>query len=176
MAEEKGTTTETTTEVDYKALYEKLTGDYEKLKSANDKTSSEVADYKRRERERMGEEEKAKAESAEREEYYKRLEKENAQHRYTAKLSGLIKDPKVLNEVATLMAEGEFDKALEVQNAYLLKQRGELEKEIKADLLKKNPQPNPENGGKTWTKAEIMAVSDAQERQRLIAEHINLFQ
>lgn len=177
MAEEKSTTTtETAAEVDYKALYEKLSGDYDKLKSANDKTSSEVADYKRRERERMGAEEKAKAESAEREEYYKRLEKENAQHRYTAKLSGVIKDTKVLNEVATLMADGEFDKAIEVQNAYLLKQRNELEKEIKADLLRQNPQPNPESGGKTWTKAEIMAVADAQERQRLIAQHIDLFQ
>lgn len=174
MAEEKNATpTEET--VDYKAKFEEMSLAYEKLKTANDKTSSEVADYKRRERERMGAEEKAKAESAEREEYYKALEKENAQHRYTAKFSGLIKDSKTLTELAKLMAEGEYDKAIELQVSYLTKQRTELEKEIRAELLRQNPQPSPENGSKTYTKAEIMAISDAEQRQRLIAEHIDLF-
>lgn len=173
MADEKTTTTEEA--VDYKAKFEELTSAYEKLKTANDKTSSEVADYKRRERERMGEEEKAKLASEEREAYYKSLEKENAKHRYTAKYSGIVKDQKTLDELATLMAEGEYDRAIELQVAYLTKQRAELEKEIKAELLKKNPQPTPENGSKTYTKAEIMAITDASERQRLIAENINLF-
>lgn len=174
MAEEKTTATAEET-VDYKAKFEEMSLAYEKLKTANDKASSEVADYKRRERERMGAEEKAKAESAEREEYYKSLEKENAQHRYTAKFSGLIKDSKTLTEVAKLMAEGEYDKAIELQVSYLTKQRAEIEKEIKAELLKSNPQPSPESGAKTYTKAEIMAIADAEQRQRLIAENIQLF-
>lgn len=33
-----------------------------------------------------------------------------------------------------------------------------------------------QNGGKTMTKEEIMKVKDATERQKLIAEHIDLFQ
>jgi hypothetical protein len=73
------------------------------------------------------------------------------------------------------MAEGEYDKAIELQVAYLTKQRAELEKEIKAELLKQNPQPSPESGAKTYTRAEIMAIADAEQRQRLIAEHIDLF-
>jgi hypothetical protein len=173
MAEEKTTPTEET--VDYKAKFEELTSAYEKLKTANDKTSSEVADYKRRERERMGEEEKAKVANEEREAYYKSLEKENAKHRYTAKYGGIISDAKVLDELSTLMAEGDYDRAIELQVSYLKKQKTELEKEIRAELLRQNPQPSPENGSKTYTKAEIMAIPDAEVRQRLIAEHIDLF-
>lgn len=174
MADEKTpTTTEET--VDYKAKYEELSANYDKLKTANDKTSSEVAEYKRREKERMSAEEKTSAELAEKEAYYKELEKENAKHRYTAKLSGLIKDAKVLEEVAMLMAECKFDEAVDKQVVYLQKQQAEMEKTIKADLLKQNPQPSPEGGEKTYTKAEIMAIPDAQERQRLIAKYIHLF-
>ena len=175
MAEEKTTETTETTAIDYKAKFEEMSLAYEKMKSAHDKTSSEVADYKRKERERMTADEKAQAELAEREAHYKEIERENAVHRYTAKLGGLITDGKVLTEIATLMANGEYDKAIETQTAYLLKERSEIEKKIKADLLKQNPQPQPEGESKTWTKAEIMAVKDASERQALIAKHIDLF-
>jgi hypothetical protein len=73
------------------------------------------------------------------------------------------------------MAEGDYDRAIELQVSYLKKQKTELEKEIRAELLRQNPQPSPENGSKTYTKAEIMAIPDAEVRQRLIAEHIDLF-
>lgn len=165
-----------TNEVDYKAEFERLQNDYAKLKGNFDKTSSEVADYKRKERERMGDEEKREAEMQEREAYYKKLEKENAVHRYTAKMSNLIKDEKTLNEVATLMAEGNYDKAIEKQMAYLEKERAELEKTIKADLMRQNPQPTPQSGGKSMTKQEIMAIKDPVERQQAIARNITLFQ
>ena len=179
MAEEtKGTTTEGTegTEtVDYKAELEKMKAMYDKLKTANDKTSSENAEYKRKERERMSAEEQKALENEEREKYYKTLERENAVHRYTTKLGGVIKDQKALTEIAELMADGEFDKALEKQTEYLTKDKAELEKQIKADLLKQNPQARPQNGGASKTKEEILAIKDTALRQAEIAKNIHLF-
>ena len=96
--------------------------------------------------EKLTEEEKAQIELAKKEEYYKALEKENARNKYITKLGKSIKDEKVLNEIADLFAEGDFVTAIDKQNEYLAKYHGELEKTIKADLMKQNPQPQPQNG------------------------------
>ena len=97
--------------------------------------------------EKMSEEEKALAKQAEREEYYKQLEKENARNKYLAKLGKTIKDEKVLGEIADLYAEGDFATAIDKQNDYLANYHSELEKTIKSDLMKQNPQPQPQSGG-----------------------------
>lgn len=177
MAEEtKSTTTEQQTDTtDYKAKFEALQGEYSKLKTSFDKASTDVADYKRKERERMSAEEQKALENEEREKYYKTLERENAVHRYTTKLGGVIKDQKALAEIAELMADGEFDKALEKQTEYLTKDKAELEKQIKADLLKQNPQARPQNGGASKTKEEILAIKDTAVRQAEIAKNLHLF-
>lgn len=126
---------------------------------------------------KMTEEEKAQIELAKREEYYKALEKENNRNKYIAKLGKSIKDEKVLNEIADLYADGDFATAIDKQNEYLAKYHGELEKSIKADLMKQNPQPTAQSGNNSYkTKDEIMAIKDTATRQKAIAENINLFQ
>lgn len=127
--------------------------------------------------EKLTEEEKAQIELAKREEYYKALEKENARNKYITKLGKSIKDEKVLNEIADLFAEGDFITAIDKQNEYLAKYHGELEKTIKAELLKKNPQPTAQSGNNSYkTKDEIMAIKDTATRQKAIADNLNLFQ
>lgn len=178
MANETNTTnvTETDGQVDYKALYEQAQGEVSRYKSSVDKLSSENADYKRKERERMTDEEKRNNELAEKEKHYAEIERENALYKYKASLGSIIKDEKVLAEVAECYANGDIALAIGKQNAYLAKERTELEKTIKAELLQQNPQPNPQNnGGATMTKEEIMAVTDPLQRQQLIAQNINLF-
>lgn len=162
-------------ETNYKALYEQLQSELTRIKSANDKLSSENADYKRSERERMTDEQKRNAEIAEKEKHYAEIERENAMYKYKASLSGVIKDDKVLTQIAECYANGDVVGALTIQNAYLAKDRSELEKTIKADLLKQNPQPNPDGSSPKLTKAEIMAVKNPIERQKLIAQNIELF-
>lgn len=126
---------------------------------------------------KLTEEEKAQIELAKKEEYYKALEKENARNKYITKLGKSIKDEKVLNEIADLFAEGDFATAIDKQNEYLIKYHGELEKTIKADLMKQNPQPTAQSGNSSYkTKDEIMAIKDTATRQQAIAENINLFQ
>lgn len=177
MAETNTTTTTTGTDgqVDYKALYEQSQNEVSRYKSSVDKLTSENADYKRKERERMTDEDKRNAELAEKEKRYAEIERENALYRYKASLGGMIKDEKALNDIAECYANGDIALALGKQKTYFDKYLAEREKEIKAELLQQNPQPNPQGSGASMTKEEIMAVQDPVQRQKLIAENINLF-
>ena len=180
MAEET-TKTNTATEganteaVDYKAEFEKMQGEYAKLKKSFDTASSDVAEYKRKERERMSEDEKKAAEYAEREAHYKDLERRIAMSDYSAELDD-IADTKIRSELVELFADGKTVDALKKFKEFRAKDRAEMEKRIKADLMKQNPQAAAQNGNATAkTKEEIMAIKDAQERQKAISENIHLF-
>lgn len=154
------------------------------LSSGEYVSKGKLTDYERRMKEaekklaeKLTDEEKALAKQAEREEYYKALEKENARNKYLSKLGKTIKDEKVLNEIADLYAEGDFATAIDKQNDYLVKYHGELEKTIKADLMKQNPQATAQSGNNTYkTKDEILAIKDTATRQQAIAENLTLFQ
>ncbi len=124
---------------------------------------------------KLTEEEKAQIELAKKEEYYKALEKENARNKYITKLGKTIKDEKVLTEIADLFAEGDFTTAIDKQNEYLAKYHSEMEKTIKADLMKQNPQPNPANpNGNSITK-EQFADMGVRERTKLFNENPELY-
>ena len=154
------------------------------LSSGEYVSKGKLNDYERRMKEaekklaeKLTDEEKAQAELAKREEYYKALEKENAMHQYTSKLGKTIKDEAVLKEIAGLYADGDFVKAIDKQNEYFAKYHSELEKTIKANLMKQNPEATPQSGKNTYkTKDEIMAIKDTATRQKAIADNINLFQ
>lgn len=174
MGEEvKSTTTNET--VDYKALYEDAQGKYDKLKMSFDKTASEAAELKRKNTAYMSDEEKRNAELAEREAHYKAIERENSLYKYKASLSASIADEKVLSEVADALADGKIDEALKKQNDYWKSRMADLEKQTRANLMKDNPQSTPQGDKTAITKEEIMKVSDFEERQKLIAQNINLF-
>ena len=151
------------------------------LSSGEYVSKGKLTDYERRMKEaekklaeKLTDEEKALAKQAEREEYYKALEKENARNKYIAKLGKTIKDEKVLGEIADLYANGDFATAIDKQNEYLANYHGELEKTIKAELMKKNPQPNP-NGGKGGITKEQFDKMGVQERTKLYNEQPELY-
>lgn len=160
--------------VDYEAEFKKMQGEYEKLKSNFDKASSDIAEYKRKEREKMSEDEKKNAEIEEREKYYKELERKIAFNDYNNELSD-ITDEATRVEIANLFADGKILEAMKKHKEFRGKNAIEMEKKIKAELLKQNPQASAQDGKPIKTKAEIMAIKDAEERQRLISENINLF-
>lgn len=174
MAEENTIATEAAN-IDYKAMYEELQGKHEKLKSSFDKTASEAADLKRKNIAYMSDEEKRNAEIAEKEAHYKAIERENSLYKYKASLSASITDEKVLSTVAEAFADGKIDVAIKAQNEYW-KNRLDLQaKEIKADLMKQNPQATAQSGSPRMTKDEIMKIADYEERQKLIAQNFDLF-
>ena len=175
MADET-TKTENGTEQtpDYKALFEEMQGKYNITKASLDKTSSEIADYKRKERERMTDDDKRKAEDAEKDERYKAMERRLALRDYADELSD-ITDEKVKANIVELFADGKIVDALKAFKQYRQKDRAEIEKSIKDELMKKNPQATAQSGGSAITKEDILKTKDYQERQRLIAENIHLF-
>lgn len=126
---------------------------------------------------RLSEDEKRQLEQSQREEYYKQLEKENARNKYLSKLSKSITDEKLVNEIADLYANGDYSTAIDKQNEYFAEYHKNMEKTIKSNLMKQNPQATAQNTSSTYkTKDEIMAIKDPNARQQAIAENIKLFQ
>lgn len=164
------------TQIDYKAKLDELEAKYSSLKTSFDKTSSENAEYKRKDRERMSDEAKLKADQEERDAYYKGLERQLALRDYADELDD-VTDKATQTQIAELLADGKIKEALTKFKQFRVKEKAEIEKRIKAELLKENPQPTGQLGSGSYkSKAEILAIKDVQARQKAIAENLHLFQ
>lgn len=164
-----------TPDTDYKALFEEMEGKYSSMKASFDKASSEIAEFKRKERERMSEEDKRKAEDAEKDAYYKSLEREVALAKYSEELDD-ITDTKLKTQITELFADGDIKKALSVFKDWRKKDRDEIKKSIRAELLATNPQPAAQSSAPAFkTKDEILSIKDTAARQKAIAENLHLF-
>jgi hypothetical protein len=153
-----------------------MQAEHAKIKASFDKASSEVADYKRKERERMSDDEKKKSESEERERYDADLERRLALVDYSSELDD-ITDAKAKDKIVELFADGKIVDALKEFKKYRAKDKVDMEKRIKDELMKTNPQSNPQSNSVTYkTKDEILAIKDTALRQKAIAENLNLFQ
>ena len=131
---------------------------------------AERDDYKAKYTDTLNEAQKAELANAEREERYKAIERENSINRYEKKLSSSVKDEAIRNEIAILMADGKYDEAIDKQNAYLATETAELEKRIKDELMKQNPQAQAGNDSAgTITKAQFDQMTVA-ERTKLYKE------
>lgn len=156
-------TTDTTPEIDYKAEYERVQGEYAKLKTSFDKASTDVSSYKKQLAEKQTDEERAKADAEEREARYKAIERENSYMKTRAKLSKTISDEKTLDKIANLYADGKVEEAIDQTTAYILASREEMRKEIEAELLKQNPQPSAQGssaGAITKEQFDAMGVAE----------------
>ena len=137
--------------------------------------TAERDDYKAKYTETLNEAQKAELANAEREQKYKAIERENSINRYEKKLSSSVKDESIRNEIAILMADGKYDEAIDRQNAYIASENAEMEKRIKDELMKHNPQAQAGNGGAgTVTKEEFDAMGVA-ERTKLYKEQPELY-
>ena len=140
-----------------------LSAELEKLKTANSKLSSENAEWKRKHREALSEEERKAQEMAER---LKLLEEQNAQlvresnvSKHKAKFLGMGYEDALANDAAVAMADGDMDKLFSYQQKHL----EALEKKIRADALKGTPKPVSDKGDGVMTLDKLRKMS-AQER------------
>jgi hypothetical protein len=146
----------------------------DRLKAALSKSNSEAADYKKQLREKMSAEEvKAKEDAEKYEEIVKERdallrEKNIATHK--AKYLSLGYDENLASATAEALANGEIDKVFANEKKHL----EAAEKKIRADVLKETPRPEG-GGGKAVSIADIMKITDSDERQAAIAENIELF-
>ena len=122
---------------------------------------------------KLTDEEKREAEIAEREKYFKQLERTNNINEFAKKLSH-IDDEKTRSEIAELLADGKTFEAIEKQNEYQANKETQLRETIKQELLSSNPTPPPVNNTGTTTK-EQFAQMGYQEKVKLYNENPELY-
>ena len=156
------------------AELEAAKADIERYKNANDKSSKEAAEFKRQLRAKQTTEEQeaeARAEAErianeEREALQKELNKIKAENAYKA-----ISDGKVVEKLIEAVSNADHSAIAQI----IAKQCEGAVATAQQTWLDNRPEVN--HGGETTikTKEDIMAVKDATERQRLIAENMDLF-
>lgn len=146
-------------------------------KEVFDRTASSAAEWKRKHNALLSEEEQAKIA---REEELTNLRNSVAQMtrekmiaQYKAEYISMGYSEALAAKSAEAAADGDTATVFANQKAFLEAH----DQVLKANLMQSTPTPPGGTGGsQAWTKAKIMAVKDTRERQRLIAEHIELFE
>lgn len=155
---------------------EALKQDNLKLKNANNKISSEVAEYKRQLKEKMSEDERKEAEAKEKQEAMETelntLRKEKALGEYKAQYIALGYSEEDATLTAKALYEGDTKKVVELQKKFLENKKSEWEKES----LNHQPDLSKGGNGEPLTVEKIMAIKDPTERQKAIADNITLFE
>ena len=141
-----------------------LLAENKRLRRANDKASSEAADYKRQLNARLTESERQEQERAEANE---KLRSELEELRKERDLSRLMKNFTVLGyseqmaqEAAEAQYEGDTERMFEVQRKY----KSELENSIKAQFMRGTPAPQGGqlSGGVPLSEAQIKSMTPAE--------------
>ena len=134
----------------------------ERLKAALSKSNSENAEWKKKHREALSEEERKAQETAD---LIAKLQEENATltresnvSKHKAKFLGMGYDEALANDAAVAMTDGDMEKLF----SYQQKHQEALEKKIRADALKSTPKPVPNKEGGSVTRDQVskMSVTD----------------
>jgi hypothetical protein len=149
----------------------------QKFKSSFDKVSSEVAEYKKQLRAKLTEDEQKQLEieeeRAKQAEYIKELEdfkkRSDATSRYVT-VVGMSAE--LAKEAVDAELNGDMDALAQVYS----KHNEMVKKQMETEFLKGRPPINNGSNGSALTKEDILAITDPVERQRLIAENIELFE
>ncbi len=149
---------------------EDQTAEVERLKAALSKSNSENAEWKKKHREALSEEERKAQETAD---LIKQLQEENATltrdsnvSKHKAKFLSMGYDESLASDAATAMVDGDMEKLF----SYQQKHQEALEKKIRADALKGTPKPVPDKKDGVVTREQVskMSVSD---RIKFYQEH-----
>jgi hypothetical protein len=142
----------------------------ERLKAALSKSNSENAEWKKKHREALSEEERKAQETAD---LIKQLQEENAAltrvsnvSKHKAKFLGMGYEESLASEAAEAMTDGDMEKLF----SYQMKHQEALEKKIRADVLKSTPKPVPSKGDGAMTLENLRKMS-AQERFEFSQKH-----
>ena len=135
----------------------------ERLKTALSKSNSENAEWKKKHREALSEEERKAQEMADR---MKQLEEQNAAllresnvSKHKAKFLGMGYEEALAHDAAVAIADGDMEKLF----SYQQKHQEALEKKIRAEALKGIPKPVSDNGDGVMTLEKLRKMS-AQDR------------
>ena len=148
--------------------------EYERIKASLDKALKEKGDITKQLRAMQSEDERLKAEreeaqkASDEEKEAMRIELNNikAQNAYKN-----ISDEKAVKKLIDAVSKADHNAIADIIKA-------EVEvavKKAEADWLNGRPEVSVGTNGQPYTKAQILEIKDAEERQRLIAQNMNLF-
>lgn len=127
-----------------------------------DKTSSELANYKKKYQETLSEEERNKAirdeEIQKMQEELDSLKKDKALSDSTAQFLSLGYEESLAKQTAQAFVDGDMAKVFQYQKQH----QESIEKKIKTDLMKGTPQPNVGNEGQKMTKEDLRKMSPSE--------------
>ena len=131
----------------------------ERLKAALSKSNSENAEWKKKHREALSEEERKAQETAD---LIKQLQEENATltrksnvSKHKAKFLSMGYEEALAGDAAVAMVDGDMDKLF----SYQQKHQEALEKKIRADALKGTPKPVPDKKDGVITRDQVSKMS-----------------
>ena len=135
------------------------TAEVERLKAALSKSNSENAEWKKKHREALSEEERKSQEVADElkqlREQNEKLLRESNLSKHKAKFLGMGYDEALASDAAAAMVDNDTEKLF----AYQQKHQEALEKKIRADALKGTPKPVPNKGDGGMTLEKIRKMS-----------------
>jgi hypothetical protein len=146
----------------------------EQLRNSLTKSNSEAANYKKALREKQTAEEKEAEERAEaqrlRDEEFENIKKE-LNHNKALSAYKSISDEKAVAELIDAVSNADHNAIAQI----IAKECEKAVAVAQQTWLDNRPEVNYGGSSETKTKEQIMAVKDATERQRLIAENMDLF-
>ena len=135
-----------------------LAENYEKVKNANNKFSSEIAEYKRQIKAKMTDDEKKAAEleekNKEREAHIAELERSVKVSENKAAYIAMGYTEALSTKAAEAMADNNIEEVMNAQKEF----NTEREKLIKAEMLKKTPTPPAGSGNEVMTKEKFIGL------------------
>jgi hypothetical protein len=147
----------------------------ERLRAALTKSNSENAEWKKKHREALTEEERKAQEQADLikqlKEQNEKLTRESDLSKHKAKFLGMGYEEALATDAATALVDGDMEKLF----AYQQKHQEALEKKIRADALKSTPKPVPNNEGGPVTREQIAKMS-MDDRIKFYQEHPTEYQ
>lgn len=150
--------------------YDDNAAELERLRKANDKLSSESAEWKRKHNALLSEEEKKKQEDADKlarmETELAALRKDKTVSEYKAKFLAQGYSEKLAAATATALADGDTATVFANQQKFL----EDYAKKVKADALKDTPKPPAGQGGDGMTLEKLKGLSD-EEYNKFAVEH-----
>ena len=146
------------------------TAEVERLKAALSKSNSENAEWKKKHREALSEEERKSQEVADElkqlREQNEKLVRESNLSKHKAKFLGMGYDEALATDAATAMVDGDMEKLF----SYQQKHQEAFEKKIRADALKGTPKPVPDKKDGPITREQVSKMS-VSERLKFYNEH-----
>ena len=146
------------------------TDEVKRLKEALSKSNSENAEWKKKHRDALSEEERKSQEVAEElkqlREQNEKLVRESNLSKHKAKFLGLGYDEALASDAAVAMVDNDTEKLF----SYQQKHQEALDKKIRADVLKGTPKPVPDKQDGVVTRDQVSKMS-VSERLKFYKEH-----